>query len=83
MLLMRRSGFNVVRLPIAWSRLEAQRGQVDSAYLGRVADLVARLNRHHRYVVLDVHVMLAWGARLQLTATDSFTLGIGSPQPPC
>jgi endoglycosylceramidase len=61
MLLMRRSGFNVVRLPIAWSRLEPRRGQIDAAYLDRVADLVAQLNRHRLYVVLDVHVTLAWG----------------------
>lgn len=60
--LMEQAGFNVVRLPIAWSRLEPRRGYLDLAYLGLVARTVAMLNAHHLYVVLDMHI-LDWGPR--------------------
>lgn len=59
--IMRRSGFNVVRLPIAWSLLEPERGHIDSAYVDRIADMVRDVNRAGLYVVLDLHVSLAWG----------------------
>jgi beta-galactosidase GanA len=42
--LMRRSGFNVVRLPVAWSSLEPHRGHIDKAYLERIAETVQLLN---------------------------------------
>ncbi len=57
--LMEASGFDVVRLPIAWSALEPQRGHFSTAYLDRVAADVALLNAHHLYVVLDMH-FLGW-----------------------
>jgi endoglycosylceramidase len=57
--MMEESGFDVVRLPIAWSLLEPRRGQFSSAYLDRVANAVALLNAHHIYVVLDMH-FLGW-----------------------
>jgi endoglycosylceramidase len=57
--LMEASGFDVVRLPIAWSRLEPQRGRFSTAYLDRIAAAVALLNAHHLYVVLDMH-FLGW-----------------------
>ena len=56
---MEASGFDVVRLPIAWSALEPQRGHFSTAYLDRVAADVALLNAHHLYVVLDMH-FLGW-----------------------
>jgi endoglycosylceramidase len=59
--LMRRSGFNVVRLPISWSRLEPERGRIDEAYLDQIAETVDLLNRHGLYVILDFHMYLAWG----------------------
>jgi endoglycosylceramidase len=59
--LMRRSGFNVVRLPMAWSLLEPERGHIDAAYLDRVVDTVRDVNRAGLYVVLDLHMTLAWG----------------------
>lgn len=68
--LMERSGFDVVRLPIAWSLLEPVRGTIDSAYLDRIAATVAMLNAHHLYVVLDMHI-LDWGPRFG---------GSGAPQ---
>ena len=57
--LMEGSGFDVVRLPIAWSLLEPERGQFSTAYLDRIASTVAMLNAHHLYVVLDMH-FLGW-----------------------
>ena len=57
--LMEESGFDVVRLPIAWSLLEPERGQFSTAYLDRIASTVAMLNAHHLYVVLDMH-FLGW-----------------------
>jgi len=60
--LLQRAGFDVVRLPIAWSRLEPERGRIDSGYLDEVAATVTMLNRHRLYVVLDMH-FLDWGPR--------------------
>jgi endoglycosylceramidase len=57
--LMEESGFNVVRLPIAWSLLEPERGHFSAAYLDRIVSAVALLNAHHLYVVLDMH-FLGW-----------------------
>ena len=57
--LMEESGFDVVRLPIAWSLLEPERGHFSSAYLDQIADAVALLNAHRLYVVLDMH-FLGW-----------------------
>jgi hypothetical protein len=60
---MRRSGFNIVRLPVAWSSLEPQRGRIDDVYLEHIVETVRLLNRHRLYVVLDLHMTLAWGPR--------------------
>jgi len=60
--LMRREGFDVVRLPVAWSRLEPRRGAVDAGYLDEVAATVAMLERHGLYSVLEMH-FLDWGPR--------------------
>jgi endoglycosylceramidase len=57
--LMQESGFDVVRLPIAWSLLEPERGVFSTAYLNRVVGAVALLNAHDIYVVLDMH-FLGW-----------------------
>jgi endoglycosylceramidase len=57
---MQRSGFTVLRLPIAWSRLEPVRGVVDAAYLDEVARVVSLAESHGMYVVLDMH-FLDWG----------------------
>jgi endoglycosylceramidase len=60
--LMQREGFDVVRLPVAWSRLEPRRGEIDRGYLEQVAATVAMLNRHRLYAVLEMH-FLDWGPR--------------------
>jgi len=60
--LMQRAGFDVVRLPIAWSRIEPTRGSIDTGYLDEVERTVVMLNRSHLYVVLDMH-FVDWGPR--------------------
>lgn len=57
---MQQSGFTVLRLPIAWSRLEPVRGRVDTSYLDLVARYVSMAETHGMYVVLDMH-FLDWG----------------------
>jgi endoglycosylceramidase len=57
---MQRSGFTVVRLPVAWSRLEPQRGRIDTAYLDEVVRDVRLIEQHGMYAVLDMH-FLDWG----------------------
>ena len=56
--MMQQSGFNVVRLPIAWSLLEPTRGHFDTSYLDKIASYVSMLNAHHLYVVIDMHFLL-------------------------
>lgn len=53
--LMESEGFDVVRLPISWSRLEPAPGRFSQGYLRQIAGLVALCARHHLYVVLDMH----------------------------
>jgi endoglycosylceramidase len=60
--LIQRAGFDVVRLPLAWSRLEPRRGAIDRGYLDEVAATVAMLERHALHVVLEMH-FLDWGPR--------------------
>ena len=57
---MQQSGFTVLRLPVAWSRLEPVRGHVDTSYLDLVSQYVAMAETHGMYVVLDMH-FLDWG----------------------
>ncbi|GAC1576921.1 MAG: hypothetical protein NVS3B24_07310 [Candidatus Dormibacteria bacterium] len=59
--MMAASGATVVRLGITWSSIEPVRGRFDSAYIERVAAAVAMLERHHLYVVLDMHFFPNWG----------------------
>jgi len=59
--MMGRSGATVVRLGITWSSIEPTRGHYDSAYIERVASAVQMLERHHIYVVLDMHFFPNWG----------------------
>jgi aryl-phospho-beta-D-glucosidase BglC (GH1 family) len=61
--LIARSGFNVIRLPIAWSGLEPRLGRIDTQYLDAIAATVERINSHGLYVVLDLHVTLSWSPR--------------------
>jgi endoglycosylceramidase len=76
--LMRRAGFDVVRLGIDWSQLEPIRGRFDQAYLDRVANMVAMLNQHDLYVVLDMHFRLGWSPRFGYSGAPGWA-AIGAP----
>ncbi|MBV8300505.1 MAG: cellulase family glycosylhydrolase [Candidatus Dormibacteraeota bacterium] len=78
--LMRDSGFDVVRLPIAWSLLEPQQGSFSSAYLDRIAAAVALLNSHGLYVVLDMH-SLGWSPAYGGSGAPVWATVPGIPDP--
>ncbi len=59
--MMASDGFDVVRLAVSWGRLEPQRGKWDQAYLDDIAATAQMLNRHHLYVVVDMH-FLDWSS---------------------
>lgn len=48
-------GFNVVRLIVTWSRIEPQRGVIDTAYFERIAQALEWARAHDIYVLLDMH----------------------------
>src|SRR5258708_332908 len=75
---MQQSGFTVVRLPVAWSRLEPVRGVVDAAYLSSVASAVSLIESHGMYVVLDMH-FLDWGPRFGGSGAPSWASLSGVP----
>ena len=55
-------GFNIVRLPIAWSFIEPKRGRYDDSYLKYVDRDVAWAKSLNMYIVLDMHQYL-WSNR--------------------
>ena len=58
-----RAGFNVVRLPISWSKLEPAPGKFSESYLASYVDRDIRwAKKYGLYVVLDMH-QSNWGAR--------------------
>ena len=48
-------GFDLVRLPVSWSRIEPRPGVIDAGYLDRVATLVRDAGRHGLTVLVDMH----------------------------
>lgn len=48
-------GFNAVRLPIAWSLLEPRRGEFNTTYVDRVAQVVDWAKADRMYVIVDLH----------------------------
>jgi endoglycosylceramidase len=48
-------GFNVIRLAITWSTLEPERGQISSAYIARIRQVVDNAAAHGMYTILDMH----------------------------
>jgi hypothetical protein len=48
-------GFNSIRLPLSWSVLEPKRGQFNSTYLDRVAQIVDWARELRIYVIVDMH----------------------------
>ncbi|HEY9287571.1 MAG TPA: cellulase family glycosylhydrolase [Candidatus Dormibacteraeota bacterium] len=80
--LIEQAGFDVVRLGIDWAQLEPVRGHINQAYLDKVAAMVATLNRHHLYVVLDMHFRLGWSPRFGYSGAPSWaTIGVPNWNP--
>ncbi len=48
-------GFNVVRLPIAWSYVEPREGYYDDNYLATVDKVISWCKKNNLYVILDMH----------------------------
>ncbi len=48
-------GFNVIRMPIAWSFVEPKPGVYDQSYINQVKQAVAMANRYGIYVIIDMH----------------------------
>lgn len=68
-------GFNVIRLPIAWSFIEPQPNQYDEDYLAEQVDRVIDFaGRHSILVVLEMH---------QFQWSPCFTNGNGAPAWTC
>ncbi len=76
--MMERDGFDDVRLAVSWGRLEPQRGRWDYAYLRDIAAAVQLLNRHHLYVVLDMH-FLDWSSAFGGSGAPSWAAVPGFP----
>jgi endoglycosylceramidase len=53
--LLKRAGFNTVRLGIIYTRLETTRGTYDDAYLDSIARVARMLGHRGMHVVLDFH----------------------------
>lgn len=48
-------GFSVIRLVVHWSRLEPERGRMDSAYLDEIDGYVSAAAERGIYTVIDMH----------------------------
>jgi endoglucanase len=71
-------GFRVVRLPLAWERIQPQPGgPIDAAYLSGVLELLDAGQIHGARVVLDLH---AYGRYRLGTGTVVQSLTLGVPQ---
>ena len=78
--LMQAWGFDVVRLPIAWSLIEPHEGVFDTAYLERIAAAVRLLTAHGLYVVLDMH-FLGWSPVYGGSGAPAWATVGGIPDP--
>lgn len=68
-------GFNIIRLPIAWSFIEPQPNQYDESYLSeQVDEVIAFAARHGILVLLEMH---------QFQWSPCFTNGNGAPAWTC
>ncbi|MGC1183654.1 MAG: cellulase family glycosylhydrolase [Candidatus Dormiibacterota bacterium] len=52
---MQADGFDVIRLPINWSRLEPRPGQMSRSYLDLIRSVVNDAAAHGIYTILDMH----------------------------
>jgi endoglycosylceramidase len=52
---LRSFGYDSVRLPVSWSRLEPQPGVIDTTYIDRIAQIVGWFKQAGIYTVIDMH----------------------------
>jgi endoglycosylceramidase len=52
---LRAMGYDVIRLPLSWSELEPQPGQISATYVDRIAQVVGWARAQGIYVLLDMH----------------------------
>lgn len=52
---MEADGFDVIRLPINWSRIEPHPGQISETYLALIRSVVNEAAAHDIYTILDMH----------------------------
>ncbi|MGH7640927.1 MAG: cellulase family glycosylhydrolase [Candidatus Dormibacteria bacterium] len=53
-------GFDVIRLPVSWSRLEPQPGRISATYLNQIAAVVRMAARQRIYTIIELH-NIDWG----------------------
>ncbi|NKF20777.1 cellulase family glycosylhydrolase [Solimonas marina] len=66
---LRSYGYDVVRLPVSWSLLEPQPGEIDTQYIDRIAQVVGWFKQAGIYTVIDLH-QDAW-SKYVYTAADA------------
>jgi endoglycosylceramidase len=74
---MRPMGFNVLRLNLSWSLAEPTPGNISSAYLDRVAQVVGWAAAQGVYVVLDMH-QDAWSKHVYTHPGDTCPPGFNA-----
>jgi endoglycosylceramidase len=68
-------GFNVIRLAVNWSKLEPERGRINSAYIDRIAEVVRSAADHGMYTVIDMHNG-GWSKYLATSPGERFPRGL-------
>lgn len=58
----KKSGFNSVRVPVAWSNMISQDGSwtIDDAYLKRVEEVINYCLKNEMYVIVNIHYDSGW-----------------------
>jgi len=57
----KKAGFNAVRIPVAWSRFsEAATFKIDTAWMGRVEQVVNYVLKNNMYAIVNIHWDNGW-----------------------
>jgi len=72
-------GFDVVRLPINWSRLEPKPGQLSRSYLDQIRSVVNDAAAHGIYTILDLH-NIDWSIYYDGDGAPSWAVAGGLPR---
>src|SRR5258708_4206399 len=74
---MRALGYDSVRLAVSWSLLEPQPGQIDVAYIDRIAQVVTWFKAAGMYTIIDMH-QDAWSKYIYSTSGEVCQIGRAS-----